>query len=59
MSDAEKIKMAGLEPNVIEDNGILIGSLGLFVLWGGLLAYALFCRRIRYRSLICICCGSF
>ena len=41
MSDAEKIKMAGLEPNVIEDNGILIGSLGLFVLWGGLLAYAL------------------
>jgi hypothetical protein len=30
-----------LEPNVIEDNGILIGSLGLFALWGCLLGYAL------------------
>jgi len=38
--DREAIQKA-LEPNVIEDNGILIGSLGLFALWGGLLAYAL------------------
>jgi hypothetical protein len=30
---------AGIE--VIEDNGILIGSVGLFMLWGGLLSYAL------------------
>ena len=38
-NSGEDTQGSGIE--VIEDNGILIGSVGLFMLWGGLLSYAL------------------